>query len=213
VTALGFGSALGAGAAVVNNVPIFLGEVGEARADRSGWSQAAEFASLVLDSGWAWAAMAVAVGWLVSKGLRPMAGVLLGALVGCVALLAATVAYDSLEALFQGGTGGGWRLRYWLVLGLVRGSPLGAVGATLRRPGLMGVLAALVVPVGAALNMVVVPPPNESLMAVPVTLTVWGAAAAATVVVVTHAVRSRRDSTRRSGAGPDDGIDRAVSAS
>jgi len=103
-------------------------EVGEARADRSGWSQSAEFASLILDSGWAWAAMAVAVGWLVSKGVRPIVGVLLGALAGSVALPAATVVYDSLEALFQEGLGGGWRLRYWLILGLVVGLPLGAVG-------------------------------------------------------------------------------------
>ena len=54
----GPGAALAVAAALANHVPLFLDEVGLARADRSGWSQAAEFASLILDSGWAWAALA-----------------------------------------------------------------------------------------------------------------------------------------------------------
>jgi hypothetical protein len=57
------GMALGAVDSVVNHVPIWLGEVGTARAERGGWSQVAEFASLVFDAGWAWAATAVLVGW------------------------------------------------------------------------------------------------------------------------------------------------------
>lgn len=207
-TALAAGSTLGVSAAVFNNVPIFLGEVGESRADRSAWSQAAEFVSLILDSGWAWAALAVVVGWLVSKGLRPGVGVLRGAAAGCIALVVATMVYDSLEALFQHGTGGGWRLQYWLILGVVLGLPLGAVGASTRRPRLAGVLAALVVPVGAVVNMIVMPPSAESLVAVPVTLTVCGAAAMAAVVVVTRAVRARRRGTHGSSLNSDDGVDR-----
>ena len=35
---------------VVNHVPVVLGEVGIARAERGGCSQAAEFASLILDA-------------------------------------------------------------------------------------------------------------------------------------------------------------------
>ncbi len=178
-------------------MPIFLGEVGEARRDRSGWSQAAEFASLILDSGWAWAATAVAVGWLVSRGVRPMAGLLLGALTGFVALLAATAVYDRLEALFQGGAGGGWRLQYWLILGVVLGPPLGAVGAAIRRPGLAGVLARLVVPVGAVLN-VVLPPPRESLVAVSVAITVSGAATMTAALVLIRAAQSTQRAVRES---------------
>ncbi len=207
------GLAMGAGAAAVNNVPIFLGEVGEARRDRSGWSQAAEFVSLILDSGWAWAAMAVAVGWLVSRGVRPIVGVFVGALAGCVALLAATVVYDRLEALFQDGTGGGWRLQHWLVLGVVLGLPLGAVGATIRRPGPVGVLAGLVVPIGAALNVVVLPPPRESFVAVQVAITVWGAATTAAVMLLIRAARVRRHSTHHRGSGSDDGVIGAPTAS
>jgi hypothetical protein len=66
--------ALGAVDSVVNHVPIWLGEVGTARAERSGWSQAAEFASLVLNAGWAWAGAAVLVGWLVSGHRDPLWG-------------------------------------------------------------------------------------------------------------------------------------------
>ncbi|MFG2107741.1 transposase [Micromonospora chersina] len=50
----------------------------------------------------------------------------------------------------------GWgQMPFWLVASLVSGLPLGAVGASIRRPGPVGILAALVAPVGAALNMVV----------------------------------------------------------
>jgi hypothetical protein len=169
-----------------------LGEVGEARASRSGWAQTAEFVSLILDSGWAWAALAVAAGWLVSGGLRPRTGVCVGALAGCIALLAATATYYCGELLLTGDFAWSWIVRFWLVGAVALGLPLGAVGATIRRPGPVGVLAALVVPVGAAANMVVLPPPKESPVAGLVLLTVWGAAATATVLIVTGAIRALR---------------------
>lgn len=214
---LAVGAALGAAAAVVNSVPLLLGEGGSARADRSAWSQTAEFASLILDSGWAWAAMAVAVGWLVSRGLRPVVGVLVGALAGCVALVDATIVYDAVPMLFPFHQGFGWgQMPFWLVASLVLGLPLGAVGATIRRRGPVGVLAALVAPIGAALNMVVLPPPAESPVAELVMLTVWGAAATATVLVVACAARARGRGDRDSGAvvaagALDDNVGGAVS--
>ncbi|TQS41382.1 hypothetical protein [Cryptosporangium phraense] len=67
------GSALSIGACLANAVPSLLGEVGTPRAERSGWAQLAEFASLILDSGWAWAAMAVTVGWVVRAPSRSAA--------------------------------------------------------------------------------------------------------------------------------------------
>jgi hypothetical protein len=182
------GAALGASASFFDNVPLMLGEVGEARADRGAWSQIAEFASLILDSGWAWAATAVAAGWLVTGGLRPAAGVLRGALAGCIALVAATVLFYGVNLMVQADFQ--WAaVRYWWLGSMLLASPLGAVGATIRRPGPAGVLAALVAPVGAALNMVVLPPPPESPVAELVLLTVWGAAAATVVVVLARAVR------------------------
>jgi hypothetical protein len=44
------GMLLGVVDSVVNHVPVMLGEVGLASAERGGWSQAAEFASLILDA-------------------------------------------------------------------------------------------------------------------------------------------------------------------
>lgn len=194
-TALAAGTALGAGTALANNVPIFLDEVGTARAGRSGWSQAAEFVSLVLDSGWCWAALAVGVGWL-SGYARPR----VPALAGGLALVAATMVYSYLEAWFQDGSAGGWILQFWLVAALVVGLPLGATGAAVRRPGPVGPLAALVVPVGAVVNMIVVPPPADSRMAVPVTLAVGSAAAVAILVAAARAVRTLHSPVPGGGA-------------
>ncbi|MEU6206837.1 hypothetical protein ABZ814_24995 [Micromonospora musae] len=178
------GMSLGAVDSVVNHVPVWLGEVGTARADRGGWSQVAEFASLVLDAGWAWAATAVLVGWLVSRHTHPVAGVLRGAAAGGLALVFATTAYYGMDALFDGGTWWGMATRYWLLGSVVLGPALGVAGALIRLPGPAGTLAALLVPAGAALQMVVLPPPSESLMAQPVRLTVWVAAAAASVLII-----------------------------
>lgn len=183
---------LGASASAVNAVPSLLGEVGEARGHRSNWSQAAEFVSLILDSGWAWAGMAVAAGWMVSKGQRPAAGTLAGALAGFVGVLAATITYYLGELLFQGTFIWDWRVRIWLVGTLVLGSPLGIVGASIRRSGPIGALAALAVPVGAVINMALLPPPGGSAMATPVVVTVCTTAAAAAVVVLARATRTRR---------------------
>ncbi|MEU8262671.1 hypothetical protein AB0C02_18830 [Micromonospora sp. NPDC048999] len=216
---LAVGATLGTAAAVVNSVPLLLGEGGRARADRGAWSQTAEFASLILDSGWAWATMAVAVGWLVSRGLRPVVGALAGALAGCVALIDATIVYGAVPMLFPFQQGFEWgQMPFWLVASVVLGLPLGAVGATIRRPGPIGALAALVAPVGAALNMVVLPPPAESPVADSVMLTVWGGAATATVLVLVFAVRARRRGDRGPGAvvvsgALDDNVGGVVSGS
>ena len=68
--------------------------------------------------------------------------------------------------------------RFWLIGSLLFGPPLGLLGALIRRPDPVGTLAVLLVPAGAALQMVVLPPPPESLMAWPVRISVWIAAAA-----------------------------------
>ncbi|WP_147437368.1 DUF6518 family protein [Micromonospora musae] len=178
------GMSLGAVDSVVNHVPVWLGEVGTARADRGGWSQVAEFASLVLDAGWAWAATAVLVGWLVSRHTHPAAGLLRGAAAGGLTLVFATAIYYGMDVLFDGGTWWGMATRYWLLASVVLGPALGVAGALIRRPGPAGTLAALLMPAGATLQMVVLPPPSDSLMAQPVRLTVWVAAAAATVLII-----------------------------
>jgi hypothetical protein len=264
------GLALGAGAGFANSVPLMLNEVGEARADRSGWSQASEFVSLILDSGWAWAATAVLAGWLVAgtrrqltaevtvrsarpaagdatgRAARPVAGdatgraarpaagdatgratrpvtaetggaprpvmaetgsaprpivgaetgsgprPIVGAVAAFVALSIATIAFYAVEGLFADNGDGWWgQTQFWLVRALVLGMPLGAVGVLAWRGGIAGALATLVVPVGALLNLIVLPLPGESRMAGPVTVTIWTAAIAGVVLIAVRLVRER----------------------
>ncbi|MGK5682883.1 DUF6518 family protein [Actinoplanes sp. URMC 104] len=170
------GMLVGSVDSVVNHVPVFLGEVSDARAERGSWSQVAEFASLILDAGWAWAALAVLTGWLASRNVRPVAGSARAAVAGGLSLMCATAAYYGTDLLFDGGTWWGWVTRYWLIGSVVLGPPLGVAGALIRRGGAVGAVAACVVPVGAALQMVLLPPTPESRMAEPVQWSVWFAA-------------------------------------
>jgi hypothetical protein len=183
------GVALGAVDSVVNHVPLWLGEVATARAERGAWSQGAEFASLILDAGWAWAATAVLVGWLVSRGARPAAGMLRGAAAGGLTLVFATTAYYGWDVVFAGDAWWGTATRHWLIGSAWLGPLLGTAGALIRRPGVVGAFALLLVPAGAALQMVLLPPPLESRMAGPVRLTVWVAAAGATVLIARRTTR------------------------
>jgi hypothetical protein len=109
-------------------------------------------ASMVLNSGSAWAALAVVGGWLIG---RPLAG----AVGGTVALVAAVVGYyafgvlagDRTDVGFAGVSGA---VRMWALLAVVVGPALGLAGALVRRPGLVGLVAVLVVPVGVVVEMV-----------------------------------------------------------
>jgi hypothetical protein len=140
------------------------------------------------------------VGWLVSRS--GPAALLRSALAGGLALICATAAYYGTDLLFDGGTWWSSTTRYWLIGSVVLGPPLGAVGALIRRPGVAGTVAALVVPAGAALQMVLLPPPPDSLMAVPVQVTVWLGAALATTLILRRLILDGRKrveamSTRR----------------
>ena len=178
------GLLVGAAASVADNVPILTGEVAEARADRSGGAQVAEFVSLILDSGWAWAGLAVLAGWLLGPGRRPLAG----ALAGCLSLVVATAAFYGVDYLCT--AGGDWvGVQFWWARALVLGPVLGAVGTLIRRPGLTGLIAALVVPVGAILNLIVLPLPGESRMATPVLVTVVVAATLGAALAIARTVR------------------------
>ncbi|NMO53665.1 hypothetical protein HH310_21065 [Actinoplanes sp. TBRC 11911] len=174
------GIALGATDSVVNHVAGLRGDSVLARSDRGGLTQAAEFLGMVLDAAWAWAAVAVLVGWVIARrGARLPAS----ALAGAVVLLAATAVYYGVDALFDGG--GFWHraTKVWLVCAVILGPLLGAVGALTRRPGTVGMLAGMVVPVCAVLNMGLWPPQHDSPMARPVVGAVWLGAALTTAVV------------------------------
>ncbi|MFG2563258.1 hypothetical protein [Streptomyces sp. NPDC048496] len=147
LSALAVGVGFGAATSLVNALSSPYGGLGDPLTGTV-WAGAAKVLSLLMDAGWSWAALAVAMGWLA--GTRA-----LGALVGALALIAATGAYYVTDALVWGA---GTDMVRWWVVGLPLGLALGAVGAAIRRPGLTGLLAALTVPVGAAVQMVVLPP-------------------------------------------------------
>ena len=180
--AVALGAVFGAATSLSNGLSNRLGLVDGVRV-QSGWAWWARVLSLTLDSGWAWAALAVAAGWLAGSRVR-------GSAAGVLALVAATTAYYRMDAVLlaeplsmQSAT-----VRHWLAASVLCGSVLGALGASIGRPGLAGLLAGLTVPVGASLQMIVRPPGSD-----PISLTgadgwarliVWAGAAAGAVVVV-----------------------------
>ena len=117
------------------------------------WRWVAEVASKLLDAGWAWAGLAIVVGWLAGSILR-------GAVTGVLALLAATVAYFvidysiQMEGLVWISVWGWNEMYFWGLASLILGVPLGVVGANIRRPGVIGLLAGLTLPVGATVQMI-----------------------------------------------------------
>jgi hypothetical protein len=158
----------------------------------------ARVASLVLDAGWAWAALAVVAGWLAAAPAR-------GAVAGVVALLAATTVYYGTDSVI-GDDPLAWYwpelLRWWLA-SLVGGSVLGAIGAFGRRPGVLGLLAGLTIPIGATVQMIVSPPGPGGQLATPAEnwarLIVLATAAVGAAAVITRfglgERRRRRDPT------------------
>jgi hypothetical protein len=147
----------------------------------------ARFASYLVNSGWVWAAVAVAAGWRLRTRGR-------GAVAGMLALLATTTAYYVLDSVLrQESFASYWyEMRVWWGASLVFGSVLGVVGASTWRRGRTGFLARLVVPVGAAAEMVWLPRwgnalgPNPSLEWF--RIGVWAASTLCLVVLVSVAL-------------------------
>ncbi|MER5625709.1 hypothetical protein ABT061_32190 [Streptosporangium sp. NPDC002544] len=194
VGVLTLGAGFGAALSLVKDVSSPGGMIGRRSVD-AGWvwvGKAAEVVSLLLDVGWAWAALAVTVGWLVG-------GLIRGASTGVLALIAATAAYYCVESAFTGvPLAWQWRLMLsWWLASMLFGPILGAVGASIGRPGVIGLLARLTVPVGAIVEMTFLPPqifligrPTASWALV----IVWTAAAASIGVILIRflaAVRRR----------------------
>jgi len=161
----------------------------------------ARLPSLILDAGWAWAALAVAAGLRADAPAR-------GAALGVAALLAATTVYYGTDSMVRDEPLAWYwpELLRWYLASLAFGPALGGVGAYAKRPGLTGLLARLAVPVGAAAQMIVLPPGSGAAPLTPdlrwAQVIVLVAAGVAVALVVTHfllAVRSRGRS-RRKGA-------------
>jgi len=173
---------------LVNNVPGMLGEVGQAHSEDSAATWTAIFVSQILDSGWAWAALAFGAGLLIAT--RPARA----AIAGAVALIGATIAYYATDLLF-GIEAYGPVVGFWAVRAVAFGLPLGAAGALARRPGPVGLLAGLVIPVGAAANMLLFPVyrglNGESSANRWAQTSVWVAAAVGVALVAFRFVRRR----------------------
>jgi hypothetical protein len=159
IRAVGVAAVLGAGfgatTSVVNDLSSPYGKLGAGLVGtRWGWvSDVAEVGSLLLDVGWAWAAVAVAAGWLAGAIGR-------GAVAGMVSLMAATAAYFVMDSLLreESVTGYVGEARYWWLASLTLGPFLGAVGASLMRFGVTGLFAGLIVPVGALVQTLFLQP-------------------------------------------------------
>lgn len=100
-------------------------------------------ASLVVNAGAAWAGAGVLGGWLLGSVLRGLVG-------GPVALVTAVVAYYLLGAVVgsENPDGSADQIVFFCLMALLAGPALGAVGGTIHRRGVAGLIAALVVPLG-----------------------------------------------------------------
>jgi hypothetical protein len=192
--ALAVGAAFGAVTSLVNALSHSFADL-ESRAYTTGGWSVAEIMSVLLDSGWAWAGLAVAVGALVTNAVAPARGAAAGAL----ALIAATAAYSVMETVRGGGPLASWyetEPLAWWVTSVLFGAPLGAAGTFVRRPGVVGLLARLIVPVGAAVQMGVLPPGRNEVVSTIGMTVVWAAAAVSIGYFVVRFLRV----ARRAGA-------------
>jgi hypothetical protein len=97
----------------------------------------------VFNSGAAWAGVAVLGGWLVGSTLR-------GLIAGPVVLILAVVSYYLVGAVTgsENADGSVDQLAYFGLVSLVAGPVLGAAGGRIRRRDMLGLVSALVVPLG-----------------------------------------------------------------
>ena len=156
VGALALGAGFGTLASLVNSLSSDYGVVGD-------WLRAGDWTagaagpirvlSLILDSGWAWASLAVLAGLLVKTRL-------LAALDGLLVLAAATATYFCMDSILRSESlsGYGTEMVVWWTASVLLGPLLGMIGAHARTPGVTGLLAKLTVPVGAITQMIVLPP-------------------------------------------------------
>lgn len=189
------GVGLGMTTSVADHVVGWLGQDGLARGDRSAAGQVADFVSLILDAGWAWAAAAVLAGWLAR---RAGGRLWTAAIAGSLALIVGTfIFYGWRRELGSPSTG------YWVAASVIFGPVLGLIGSLTRRRDWIGALAALVVPAGAVLNTLWLPVDPNSPLAHSITVLIFGASSAAAVVILVRAAHPRRQSTAELAQGSE----------
>ncbi|MDP9869329.1 MULTISPECIES: hypothetical protein [Streptosporangium] len=204
LSVLAVGAVFGAATSLVNAVAQLSVDLESREATTGGWS-VMEIVSVLLDSGWAWAGSAVLAGLLATRaeqgGLeaRTLAR---GAVAGALALLAATAAYYAVDTVVHGVSLGsyGYDTVYWWAASILLGPILGAIGACARRPGAIGVLAKVTVPVGAAVQMFVMPPGRNEVITTVGQWVVWTTAAVSIGMVAVHVLGLRRQRDFSGGA-------------
>lgn len=180
--ALPVGGVFGAATSLVNDVSSPYGTIGSQIVDtRLMW--VAEVASKLLDSGWAWAGLAIAAGWLADTSVR-------GAFAGALALIAATFAYFVMDSVLWGGPSPLYwsEIRSWWLVSVILGPALGVVGANIRRPGIIGLFAKLTLPIGATVQTIWLSgaPPGGDPALDWARAIVWIAAGVAAGIVITR---------------------------
>ncbi|MFI7704176.1 hypothetical protein [Nonomuraea sp. NPDC049480] len=202
MSALALGAAFGAVTSLVNAIAHSSADLESRAYTTSGWS-GTEIVGVLLDSGWAWAGFAVAVGWLITRAEeRRSTALAQGAAAGALALLAATAAYSIVDTIRSGGLYPWYESEpiFWWITSVIFGGPLGAVGACVKRPGVIGLLAKLMAPVGAAVQMIVLPPGrNEVIENIGKTI-VLTAAAAIICFILARFLLVQRHQTRMTAA-------------
>ncbi|MEV0823600.1 hypothetical protein [Nonomuraea rubra] len=207
LSALAVGAVFGAATSLANAAATLTVDLESTEATIGGWS-IMEIVSILLDAGWAWAGLGVLAGWWATRG---QGGVLTGrrlargAVVGMVALLAATAAYYIADTVVHDVPSGSYvhDTVYWWVASALFGPVLGAIGACAGHPGAIGVLARLIVPVGAAVQMAVLPPGRNDVLRNIGQWVVWTAAAVAVGLLIARFLRVRRRASRAETAGND----------
>lgn len=140
--ALGLGAALGV---TTSAADYFAG---------GGYADVWRLPAVLLNAGATWAALAFLCGYLARRTGWAMVA-------GAVGLISAVVSYYAFGSVFGDRIGVDvgnllGALRYWLVGGLIVGPLLGLAGALARRPGALGFVAALTVPVGTLAELFLV---------------------------------------------------------
>lgn len=181
---LAAGTVFGVATSLANAVAHLSVDLESREATTNGWS-IIEIVSVLLDSGWAWAGLAVLAGFLATRAKQSGLGAR-GAVAGVVALLAATAAYYAVDTVVHDVPLGsyGYDTVFWWAASVALGPILGAIGACARRLGVIGVLAKVTVPVGAAVQMVVMPPGRNEVITTIGQWVVWMTAAVTIGVMV-----------------------------
>ncbi|WP_431246337.1 hypothetical protein [Leifsonia xyli] len=147
--------------------------------------------SKILGMGWSWAALGIVAAALVPRApIRSALMVLLCAVFSYYGSDLSLGLYASIEGtawdVLAGDAG------IWAAASVLACVPLGMIGAALRRPDVLGVLARLAIPVGAAVEYFVLRLPGEvALQPNPVTVATYAiVATAGTVCAIAIVVRA-----------------------